>query len=113
MDIESNHPIYTMCRGGNGRKIGEEGDFRTSKMAENRQNEEIGTICLRFCPLRPSWHPSSQIRSVFYAMFHGGLAEARNEIEIRDVEANAFLTLLRYLYCDQIKLADDDVLATL
>jgi BTB/POZ domain-containing protein 3/6 len=34
--------------------------------------------------------------SVFYAMFFGGLAEEKNEIEIPDVEPSAFLTLLRY-----------------
>lgn len=33
--------------------------------------------------------------SVFYAMFYGGLAEAKDEIEIPDVEPAAFLTLLR------------------
>ena len=33
--------------------------------------------------------------SVFYAMFYGGLAEEKTEIEIPDVEPSAFLTLLR------------------
>lgn len=51
--------------------------------------------------------------SVFYAMFFGGLAEEKTEIEIPDVEPSAFLTLLRYLYSDDISLKADNVLATL
>ncbi|KAG5895181.1 hypothetical protein JTB14_007347 [Gonioctena quinquepunctata] len=51
--------------------------------------------------------------SVFYAMFYGGLAECKEEIEVPDVEPSAFLTLLKYLYCDEIQLEADTVLATL
>uniref|UniRef100_A0A8D8F9Z5 BTB/POZ domain-containing protein 6 n=1 Tax=Culex pipiens TaxID=7175 RepID=A0A8D8F9Z5_CULPI len=51
--------------------------------------------------------------SVFYAMFYGGLAEAKEEIVVPDVEPTAFLTLLKYLYCDEIHLEADNVLATL
>ncbi|KAK7872239.1 hypothetical protein R5R35_012097 [Gryllus longicercus] len=51
--------------------------------------------------------------SVFFAMFYGGLAEDKAEIEVPDVEPPAFLTLLRYLYCDEIQLEADTVLATL
>ncbi|XP_074036981.1 BTB/POZ domain containing protein 3 lute isoform X2 [Leptinotarsa decemlineata] len=51
--------------------------------------------------------------SVFYAMFYGGLAECKQEIEVPDVEPSAFLTLLKYLYCDEIQLEADTVLATL
>uniref|UniRef100_A0A1B6EA09 BTB domain-containing protein n=1 Tax=Clastoptera arizonana TaxID=38151 RepID=A0A1B6EA09_9HEMI len=51
--------------------------------------------------------------SVFYAMFYGGLAENKEEIEVPDVEPSAFLTLLKYLYCDEIQLEADTVLATL
>ncbi|VVC36216.1 Hypothetical protein CINCED_3A015650 [Cinara cedri] len=51
--------------------------------------------------------------SVFYAMFYGGLADTKEEIEVPDVEPTAFLTLLRYLYCDEIQLEADTVLATL
>ncbi|XP_063231616.1 BTB/POZ domain-containing protein 6-B isoform X2 [Bacillus rossius redtenbacheri] len=51
--------------------------------------------------------------SVFYAMFYGGLAENKDEIEVPDVEPSAFLTLLKYLYCDEIQLEADTVLATL
>ncbi|XP_064485093.1 BTB/POZ domain-containing protein 6-B-like [Ornithodoros turicata] len=52
--------------------------------------------------------------SVFYAMFYGGLAAPSNpEIEIPDVEPAAFLVLLRYLYCDDMTLEADTVLATL
>ncbi|XP_013170979.1 PREDICTED: BTB/POZ domain-containing protein 6 isoform X3 [Papilio xuthus] len=51
--------------------------------------------------------------SVFYAMFYGGLAECKPEIEVPDVEPSAFLTLLKYLYCDEIQLEADTVLSTL
>lgn len=51
--------------------------------------------------------------SVFYAMFFGGLAEAKSEIAVPDVEPSAFLTMLRYLYCDEIQLEADNVLSTL
>ncbi|XP_027238492.1 BTB/POZ domain-containing protein 6-B isoform X2 [Penaeus vannamei] len=50
--------------------------------------------------------------SVFYAMFYGGL-KSEDEIQVPDVEPSAFLTLLRYLYCDEIRLEPDTVLATL
>lgn len=51
--------------------------------------------------------------AVFFAMFYGGLAENRNEIEIPDVEPTAFFALLRYIYCDDICLEADSVLLTL
>ncbi|XP_014248606.1 BTB/POZ domain-containing protein 6 isoform X2 [Cimex lectularius] len=51
--------------------------------------------------------------SVFYAMFYGGLAENKEQIEVPDVEPLAFLTMLKYLYCDEICLEADTVLATL
>jgi len=35
--------------------------------------------------------------SVFYAMFYGGLADTKEEIEVPDVEPTAFLTLLRFV----------------
>ena len=51
--------------------------------------------------------------SVFFAMFHGGLAEEKDQIEVPDVEPSAFLSLLRFLYTDDISLDDDNVLSTL
>ncbi|CAH1791725.1 unnamed protein product [Owenia fusiformis] len=52
--------------------------------------------------------------SVFHAMFYGGLAEhGHKDIEIPDVEPQAFLNLLKYLYSDEIELGADTVLATL
>ncbi|XP_051834070.1 BTB/POZ domain-containing protein 6 isoform X1 [Antechinus flavipes] len=51
--------------------------------------------------------------SVFYAMFYGDLAEVKSEIHIPDVEPAAFLILLKYMYCDEIDLEADTVLATL
>lgn len=46
-------------------------------------------------------------------MFFGGLAENKSEIKVPDVEPGAFLTLLKYLYCDEIHLEADNVLSTL
>ena len=51
--------------------------------------------------------------SVFHAMFFGGLAESDAQISVPDVEPAAFLILLKYLYCDEITLEADTVLATL
>ena len=51
--------------------------------------------------------------SVFYAMFYGGLSDEQDEVQLPDVEPNAFHNLLRYLYCDEIQLAADNVLLTL
>ncbi|KAL6466819.1 hypothetical protein MHYP_G00246230 [Metynnis hypsauchen] len=51
--------------------------------------------------------------SVFHAMFYGELAEDKDEISIPDVEPAAFLAMLKYIYCDEIDLSADTVLATL
>ncbi|CAF92878.1 unnamed protein product, partial [Tetraodon nigroviridis] len=73
--------------------------------------------------------------SVFHAMFYGELAEDQDEIRIPDVEPPSFLAMLkyvhlvlagaqqpghtcalrlpRYIYCDEIDLCADTVLATL
>ncbi|CAL8355064.1 unnamed protein product [Boreogadus saida] len=51
--------------------------------------------------------------SVFHAMFYGELAEDQGEIRIPDVEPPSFLAMLKYIYCDEIQLCADTVLATL
>ncbi|XP_061407350.1 BTB/POZ domain-containing protein 3-like isoform X1 [Lethenteron reissneri] len=51
--------------------------------------------------------------SVFYAMFYGELAEEKSEIVIPDAEPPAFLAMLKYIYCDEMDLDADSVLATL
>ncbi|KAG7277720.1 hypothetical protein CRUP_023008 [Coryphaenoides rupestris] len=51
--------------------------------------------------------------SVFAAMFYGDLAEETDEIRIPDVEPDAFLALLKYMYSDEVELEADTVLATL
>uniref|UniRef100_A0A1A8QQ92 BTB (POZ) domain containing 6b n=1 Tax=Nothobranchius rachovii TaxID=451742 RepID=A0A1A8QQ92_9TELE len=51
--------------------------------------------------------------SVFGAMFYGDLAEEQSEIHIPDVEPAAFLTLLKYMYSDEVELEEDNVLTTL
>jgi len=51
--------------------------------------------------------------TVFYAMLYGSLAEVDDEIVVPDVDPDAFLALLNYLYTDEIHLEPDNVLATL
>lgn len=52
--------------------------------------------------------------TVFYAMFFGGYVESNAEsIDVPDVDPDAFLAMLKYLYCDEIDLNNDNVLATL
>merc|ERR1719323_826557 len=53
--------------------------------------------------------------TVFYAMFYGGYVEtsSADTIDVPDVEPDAFLSMLKYLYCDEIDLNPDNVLATL
>ncbi|KAG9339047.1 hypothetical protein JZ751_024242 [Albula glossodonta] len=79
-------------------------------------------------PARPSSHPGRRSwkrptaggsyvlavgSSVFHAMFYGELAEDKDEIRIPDVEPPSFLAMLKYIYCDEIDLCADTVLATL
>ena len=54
--------------------------------------------------------------TVFYAMLYGGLAVSdtdTEEVVVPDVDPDAFLAMLKYLYCDDIQLEPDTVLATL
>ena len=51
--------------------------------------------------------------AVFDALFHGGLSTSSNEVDIPDIEAPAFLSLLRFLYCDEVSLTADTVMAVL
>jgi len=52
--------------------------------------------------------------TVFYAMLYGGLADnLAEDILVPDVDPDAFLSMLKYLYCDDIHLEPDNVLATL
>ncbi|XP_014785107.1 BTB/POZ domain-containing protein 6-B isoform X1 [Octopus bimaculoides] len=53
--------------------------------------------------------------SVFFAMFYGALADQTNsnEIHVTDIQPDAFLNLLRYIYCDEIQLDADNVWSTL
>jgi len=51
---------------------------------------------------------------VFDAMFNGGFsAEPCNEIEIPDIEPVSFLSLLRFLYTDEVSIGPDTVMSTL
>merc|ERR1719193_2673125 len=46
-------------------------------------------------------------------MLYGSLAEVNDEIVVPDVDPDAFLALLNYLYTEEIHLEPDNVLATL
>ena len=51
---------------------------------------------------------------VFDAMFNGGFAsETCNEINIPDIEPASFLSLLRFLYTDEVSIGPDTVMSTL
>lgn len=51
--------------------------------------------------------------AVFDALFNGGITLNSDEVEIPDIEAQAFLALLRFLYCDEVCITADIVMATL
>jgi len=52
--------------------------------------------------------------TVFYAMLYGSMSDKDcEEVAVPDVDPDAFLALLNYLYCDEIHLEPDNVLATL
>ncbi|PAV68291.1 hypothetical protein WR25_12947 [Diploscapter pachys] len=54
--------------------------------------------------------------NIFEAMFKGGLAPDSKdalEIELPDVEPSAFLTLLKYLYTDDVNIGAESVMTTL
>ncbi|WAR27987.1 BTB6A-like protein [Mya arenaria] len=49
---------------------------------------------------------------VFYTMFCGSLPEV-SFVEIRDVEADVFRTVVRFMYTGEIQLMPDSVMATM
>nr|XP_002120052.1 BTB/POZ domain-containing protein 1-like [Ciona intestinalis] len=51
--------------------------------------------------------------AVFDAMFNSILATQSNEVELPDVEPAAFLTLLRFLYTDEVNIGPETVMTTL
>ncbi len=51
--------------------------------------------------------------AVFDAMFNGGMATKSEEVEIPDVEASAFLALLKFLYSDEVQIDPETVMTTL
>lgn len=46
---------------------------------------------------------------VFFAMFFGDLAEKSNSITLPDCEYESLLELFRFMYCDEVKLNEDNV----
>nr|XP_057945423.1 BTB/POZ domain-containing protein 1-like isoform X2 [Doryrhamphus excisus] len=51
--------------------------------------------------------------AVFDAMFNGGMATTSTEIELPDVEPAAFLSLLRFLYSDDVHIDPETVMSAL
>ncbi|XP_056302406.1 BTB/POZ domain-containing protein 2 [Danio aesculapii] len=51
--------------------------------------------------------------AVFDAMFNGGMATTSTEIELPDVEPAAFLSLLKFLYSDEVHIGPETVMTTL
>ena len=47
--------------------------------------------------------------SVFFAMFYGEMAEPGDTIELPDCDSESFLELLRFVYCDEVKLTGSNV----
>ena len=50
---------------------------------------------------------------MFFAMFYGDLAEARDTIELSDCDSEGFLELLRYMHCDEAKQTGSTVMQVL
>ncbi len=50
---------------------------------------------------------------VFFAMFYGELAEKSNSIVLPDCEYGSLVELFRFMYCDEVKLNDEDVMQVL
>lgn len=51
--------------------------------------------------------------AVFDAMFNGGIANPSEDVELPDVESSAFLSLLKFLYTDEIQIGPETVMTTL
>ena len=51
--------------------------------------------------------------SVFFAMFYGEMAEPGDTIELPDCNSESFLELLRFVYCDEVKLTGSNVIQVL
>lgn len=51
--------------------------------------------------------------AVFDAMFNGGMATEEKEIELPDVEPAAFISLLKFLYTDEVQIGPETVMTTL
>lgn len=50
---------------------------------------------------------------VFFAMFYGELAEKSNSIVLPDCEYESLLELFRFVYCDEVKLNEENVMQVL
>ena len=50
---------------------------------------------------------------VFYAMFYGELAEKKDSVDISDCDHNSLLELFRFVYSDEVKLNEDNVMQVL
>lgn len=50
---------------------------------------------------------------VFFAMFYGDLAETSDAITLPDCEYESLLELFRFMYCDEVRLNEDNVMQVL
>lgn len=50
---------------------------------------------------------------VFFAMFYGDLAERTNSIVLPDCEYESLLELFRFMYCDEVRLNEENVMQVL
>ena len=50
---------------------------------------------------------------VFFAMFYGQMLDTSDTIKLPDCDSDSFLELLRFLYCDEVKLTGSNVIQVL
>ncbi|XP_052097600.1 BTB/POZ domain-containing protein 6-B-like isoform X2 [Mytilus californianus] len=76
------------------------------------QNEIMCDVTLRVGHYRTSIKAHKYMLSsrsdVFHTMFEGSLPE-KGDIKIPDIEENTFRDILKYIYCDQISITNDNV----
>ena len=50
---------------------------------------------------------------VFFAMFYGHMADAARTVELADCDSDSFLELLRFVYCEEVRLTDGNIIGVL
>ncbi|CAC5375769.1 BTBD3_6 [Mytilus coruscus] len=76
------------------------------------QNEIMCDVTLRVgydrTPIKAHKYMLSSRSAVFHTMFEGSLPE-KGDIKIPDIDENTFRDILKYMYCDQITITNDNV----